>query len=47
MISTRDLTSLPNVDDLRQLLQSLAMLDAILSPDWDGRYYSFKSNLKR
>ncbi len=47
MISTRDLTSLPNVDELRQLLQSLAMLDAILSPDWDGRYYSFNSKWAR
>jgi hypothetical protein len=43
MISTRDLSQLPNVDDLRGLLRSLAMLDAILSPEWVYRYYSFNS----
>ncbi|WP_431676707.1 hypothetical protein [Kitasatospora sp. KL5] len=32
---------LPSVADLRGLCRSLAMLDAILSPDWEGRYYSF------
>jgi hypothetical protein len=41
MISTRDLTQLPGIDDLRALWQSLAMLDAILSPDSDYRYYAF------
>ncbi len=42
-ISTRDLHLLPDVNRLRTLLQSLAMLDAILSPDWESRYYSFNS----
>ncbi|MER5598310.1 hypothetical protein [Streptomyces sp. NPDC002265] len=32
---------LPAVGDLRDLCRSLAMLDAILSPDWESRYYSF------
>ncbi|MFD7877685.1 hypothetical protein ACFV5G_26900 [Streptomyces sp. NPDC059766] len=32
---------LPAVADLRDLCRSLAMLDAILSPDWESRYYSF------
>jgi hypothetical protein len=41
MISTRNLTLFPDVDELRALLQSMAMLDAILSPEWEGRYYSF------
>jgi hypothetical protein len=41
MISTRDMYLLPDVDGLRRLLQSLAMLDAVLSPDWQYRYYSF------
>ncbi|MFO0819990.1 MAG: hypothetical protein U1A77_18720 [Pirellulales bacterium] len=41
MISTLDLTRLPNVARLREVLRSMAMLDAILCPDWDGRYYSF------
>ncbi|MFD3437206.1 hypothetical protein ACFWU3_06850 [Streptomyces sp. NPDC058685] len=34
---------LPAIADLRDLCRSLAMLDAILSPDWDSRYYSFNS----
>jgi len=42
-ISTRNLELLPDVDGLRALLQSLAMLDAILSPEWEYRYYSFNS----
>jgi hypothetical protein len=42
-ISTQDLRLLPDVDRLRALLQSLAMLDAILSPEWQYRYYSFSS----
>ena len=41
MISTRDLTQLPTVDALRRLMQSLAMLDAILCPEWQYRYFSF------
>lgn len=43
MISTRDLTGLPDIDSLRKLSQSLAMLEAILSPEWESRYYSFNS----
>jgi hypothetical protein len=42
-ISTRNLRRLPDVDDLRALMQSMAMLDAILCPEWDLRYYSFNS----
>ncbi|WP_328392400.1 hypothetical protein OHS70_00395 [Streptomyces sp. NBC_00390] len=34
---------LPTIADLRNLSRSLAMLDAILSPDWEGRYYSFNA----
>jgi hypothetical protein len=41
LISTRDLSSLPDVDGLRKLLQTLATLDAILCPEWQYRYYSF------
>jgi hypothetical protein len=43
MISTRDLSGLPDIDDLKRLMQSMAMLDAILSPQWEYRYYSFNS----
>ena len=43
VISTRDLTRLPDILTLRRLTRSLSMLDAILSPDWEARYYSFNS----
>ncbi len=43
MISTRDLSGLPDIDALKRLMQSMAMLDAILSPEWDSRYYSFNA----
>lgn len=32
---------LSSIPDIRRTTQSLAMLDAILCPDWDCRYYSF------
>ena len=41
--STRSLDELPSIDDLIRLSKGLAMLDAILSPEWDYRYYSFNS----
>jgi hypothetical protein len=44
MLSTQDLSLLPDVDRLRTLSQSLAMLDAILCPDWQYRYYSFTAH---
>jgi hypothetical protein len=43
VISTRDLSLLPDVRGLRALLQALATLDAILCPEWQDRYYSFNS----
>jgi len=43
MISTRDLSLLPDVHGLRRTLQSMAMLDAILCPEWQYRYYSFNA----
>jgi hypothetical protein len=44
MTSTRNLDLLPDIAALRRLTQSLAMLDAILCPEWEGRYYSFNSH---
>ncbi|MFI6450220.1 hypothetical protein ACIBF6_01575 [Streptosporangium amethystogenes] len=32
---------LPDVPVLRDLCRSMAVLEAILSPDWESRYYSF------
>jgi hypothetical protein len=40
MISTRDLSLLPDIEGLKALAQSLAMLDAIICPEWEYRYYS-------
>ncbi|MFE2644500.1 hypothetical protein ACFXDO_18295 [Streptomyces nigra] len=34
---------LPSIAELRDLCRSLAMLDAILCPDWEGRYHSFNA----
>lgn len=32
---------LPSISDLRRMTRSLAMLDAILCPEWEYRYFSF------
>jgi hypothetical protein len=41
--STRDLSLLPSVIRLRNAFQSMAMLDAIIMPEWQDRYYSFQA----
>src|ERR1044072_267162 len=43
MVTKKRLATLPNIDALKNLCQSLAMLDAIMSSDRDYRYYSFDS----
>ncbi|GAB3654126.1 hypothetical protein GCM10027589_12620 [Actinocorallia lasiicapitis] len=35
------LSKLPGIDELRDRCRALAMLDAIMSPEWSDRYYSF------
>ncbi|GAA1250979.1 hypothetical protein GCM10009665_47090 [Kitasatospora nipponensis] len=35
---------LPSIAELRNLCRSLAVLDAILSPDWEDRYHSFDAS---
>jgi hypothetical protein len=40
-VSTRDLSALPDIGTLEKITQSLAMLDAILCPEWEYRYFSF------
>lgn len=42
-ISTADLAGLPPPVRLRDLMQTLATLDAIVSPEWEYRYYSFNA----
>lgn len=34
---------LPGIGELRARCRALAMLDAVLSPEWEARYYSFNS----
>jgi hypothetical protein len=43
-VSTENTSGIPNVEGLKKLCQSLAMLDAILQPEWDLRYFSFNSH---
>lgn len=35
---------LPKIDELKRRCQSLAVLDAILCPEWEYRYFSFNSS---
>lgn len=43
-ISTRHLAPLGSIDNFRRRLQSLALLEAILSPEWESRYHSFDAS---
>lgn len=36
--------ALPGIEELRDHSRGLAMLDAVLSPEWEGRYYSFDAH---
>ena len=42
-VEIQDLTLLPDIPSFRRLTRALAMLDAIMSPTWEFRYYSFNS----
>ena len=44
MLSTTNYAALPTAADLQRLAQALAVLDAINSPDWEYRYYSYNPN---
>lgn len=43
IISTKKLTRFPKPQTLKRLFQSLAMLDTIMSPEWEYRYYSYNA----
>ena len=43
MVSTRDLGGLPDLATTLRLVRSLAALDAVMSPQWEYRYYMFDS----
>ena len=42
-VSTATPEKLPDIETLRRLTQSIATLDAIISPEWGYRYYSYNS----
>jgi hypothetical protein len=42
-ISTQALELMPSIDQTKCISQSAAMLDAILCPDWESRYFSFNA----
>ena len=42
MISSRNLSELPDIDQLRRTCQSIAMLDALVAEEVDYRYYFFE-----
>lgn len=39
-----DINDLPSIDDVRKISQGLALVDAIIMPDWEYRYFSFNCN---
>jgi hypothetical protein len=43
MISSRNTAALPEPARLNRLTKALAMLDAVIQPDWEYRYYSYNS----
>ena len=43
-ISTDDLSLLPAPVPLRRLMQAMAALDAIISSEWENRFYSFDAH---
>ncbi len=43
MVSRKTFSALPDIESLKRLSQSLAMLDAIMAPEWEYRYYSFNA----
>lgn len=40
----RSLVHFPNIDTLKRRMQSLAILDALLCPEWEFRYFSYNNN---
>ncbi|MFL5628040.1 MAG: hypothetical protein ACJ788_20875 [Ktedonobacteraceae bacterium] len=43
MVSPHNHSILPHIQLLIRLSQSLALLDALLEPEWQYRYYSFNA----
>lgn len=43
MISTKNLNFLPDRQKLQTICKAISVLDAILSPEWEYRYYSYNN----
>jgi hypothetical protein len=43
MISTKNLNILPNIYSLQNICKAVSVLDAILSQEWEFRYYSYNA----
>jgi len=39
-----NINCLPSIEEMKKISQGLALLDAILMPDWEYRYFSFNNN---
>lgn len=39
-----DINTLPSIEEVKKRSQGLALLDAILMPEWEYRYFSFNAN---
>lgn len=42
--SIRSIDELPSIESLKHVAQGLALLDAIIMPQWEHRYFSFNCN---
>lgn len=40
----QNVNDLPSIDEVKKILQGLALVDAIIMPEWEYRYFSFNSN---
>ncbi len=41
MISTKDLSCMPEIENLRRICKGISALEIIMSGDWEMRYYSY------
>ena len=44
MLSTENLNELTKPSDLKKICKSISALEAIISPEWEYRYYSYQKN---
>jgi hypothetical protein len=42
--SIQKINDLPSIEEVKKISQGLALVDAILMPEWEYRYFSFNSN---